>query len=621
MTTAAAQVKFKVNNLTTAVSNPSTGISFVMAVSERGPFATPNEIINTWSRFKQIYGGLLSQSDGIHKAKRLLEKGGSVRFSRIGHYTDITDNTTLDAVKALPDDDAVDGVNELFELVLKNPGADGNFFQIEITAASNGDPDYFDIYLTHIKDNSIAESYINLKIDNTPNIAESTYLKTISQSSQYLDVVYKDLSGFVSPLSVDPVSIGFNGGTDGMGGVKEVSTIQVTAAATAVGNASVELDGVTIQLPLTIDTINNNAIEIQTVINALPDWIASVNTDTITITAVTDGIKVNIANYQAGTATTSAATLITTLEGVNVGLPSATDYSGDSAAGNGFHAFDNWDDTLQIMILDPDTVDSVHIAGAAYATSREDLIYFIHLSNNLITKASIVAKRVALNIDTKYVAFFAGGLKTTDPSDDTLQNIEATADIAALASASDNDFGPWYSFAGHTRGQINNTLGVVNNFGSPAKRLDLDDLAKKQINMIINRSNKIMLWGNFSGQLANNQESQLSITRLVIFLKKALKPTIETFIEEPNDIPTWKRMFYTVKPFLDGLVTKRALFEYTWQGDQDAPNLNTLVVNNAADVTLGKYQVQLGIKAIPSIQEIVIVINLTTAGVDFEIVQ
>jgi phage tail sheath protein FI len=105
-----------------------------------------------------------------------------------------------------------------------------------------------------------------------------------------------------------------------------------------------------------------------------------------------------------------------------------------------------------------------------------------------------------------------------------------------------------------------------------------------------------------------------------MFLQKSLKPTLELFLEEPNDIPTWKRIYYTVKPFLDSMVNKRALYSYSWDGDQDAKNMQSLVINNSSDVTDGKYKVRFGIQAIPSIQEISVDIVMTEAGVSFELV-
>jgi len=517
MSTNSAQVKFSTDNQTQVVSTPAKGITFVLGQSEKGPFAKPSSIINTWAQFQEEYGGLISSSVAPLLVKRMLDKGAPLRFSRVGHYTTITDKTTLDAVKAIVSDDIVMGLNILFEFQPKNPGAWANGLNVFVTTGSNGDANYFDISFTHDTDSNINEVYKNLYIPtNNPNVNQSNYLVDIVNNSKVFDVVYKDLSGFTGQLVPEPIQINYTTGSDGT-------------------------------------------------------------------------------------------------------APVSVDYSGDSAAGNGFHAFDNYTDAMQMIVAD-NLDDATHIAGAAYAKLRGDLFYFLHIANTEDTKTKIIAKRDALLINTKFCAIFGGGLSVTNPSNNQVIDIEAISDIVALASNSDTDFGEWYSFAGPNRGVIDNALSVVNDYGSPAKVQDLDNLANRQINMIINRHNSIKLWGNFSAQLKNDSESQLSIARLVVFLQKSLKPLLETYLEEPNDIPTWKRIYYTIKPFLDGLVNKRALFSYDWQGDQDVSSLDSLVVNNATDVRLGKYKVKFVIKPIASIQEISIVITLTQTSVDFKTV-
>jgi hypothetical protein len=515
MSTNAAQVKFKTDNLTQVVRTPVSGVTFVMGQSEKGAFATPDSIINTWPQFLEEYGGLLSSSVAPLLVKRMLEKGAPIRFSRVGHYTDVTDNTTLTAVLATADDDAVDGVDELFELIPKNPGSWENGLVVNLSVASNGNASYFDLSISHSDDTSVSEVYKNLIITGLPDAGTSDYLSDIVQYSKYFNVTYKDLSGFTSPLVPDPLEITYSGG----------------------------------------------AIDPSVIVD--------------------------------------------------------TDYIGDSAALNGFHAFDNYDDAMQIIVADSIT-DTVHKGGSDYAKSRKDIFYFMHLSNLITSKTAIIAKRDALVIDTKFTAIYAGGLQVVNPTNNQKIDIEAITDICALAANSDNEFGEWYSFAGSNRGVIDNTLAVINNFGSPAKAADLNNLANRQINMIINRNNGIKLWGNFTAQLKQDQESQLSIARLVVFLQKSLKPVLEGYLEEPNDIPTWKRIYYTVKPFLDSMVTSRALFSYQWQGDQDVNSLDNLITNNATDVGQGKYLVKFLIKPIASIQEITVVITLTPTAVDFE---
>lgn len=71
----AAKVNFTVTNLTQTVGTPLQGISFVQGRSIRGPFSSPDEVINSWPQFVAKHGGLSSVSDAPLICKRLLEKG------------------------------------------------------------------------------------------------------------------------------------------------------------------------------------------------------------------------------------------------------------------------------------------------------------------------------------------------------------------------------------------------------------------------------------------------------------------------------------------------------------------------------------------------------------------
>lgn len=514
----APKVNFNSANLTQTVPSQVTGINFVLGRSIRGPFNDPSVVINSWTSFVNIFGGLSSMSAAPRLVKRLLEQGGSVRFCRVeGYDRTVPENPVGSATKA----DAIifeDGfLDPLFSLQPKHAGEDYNNLKVTITNGANGQPGYFNLRIQHDTDKTLNEEYTNLIIEGKPTLEEANFLRRVSESSQLVDVEYRDLSYMADDqIMPEATEVNFTGGSDGT-------------------------------------------------------------------------------------------------------APIVDDYIGDEVLRNGFYAFDPYDDSMQIGVFDMDD-DSLHVAGANYARNRGDLQYFLHLSNNLTTPAALIAKRQSLNIDNKYVCFGAGGILLRDPLTSQVLATSGIADMMILANKTDQDYGTHYSFAGNTRGIVGGALGVVNNFGAPASHKDLDNLIDAGINLFINRDGAIKLWGNRSGQYKNDQERFNSIVRLVITLKKELRPALEDFIEEPNDIAMWRRMYFTVKPYLDNKVDSRALYSYRWLGDQFARSMDELAINDANDVSQGKYKVLLPIKAIPSLQEINVTMILTPAGVDFEIV-
>lgn len=510
------QVTFKVTDLTERVPSLTQGITFIMGTARRGPINSPEQVFTSWPAFVRVHGGLTNDLSTL-MVKRILDKGGLVRFCRLAHYTTINNSSTLTATKATVDVIEDGDENELFELVAKYEGSDMNLVSIVIGAASNGRADHFNLSIEHSSEPNLNELYTNIRIPGRPTVSDSNYLRRVVESSALVDVVYKDLSGIAGSATLTPVA----GTTEFSGGI----------------NGS----------------------------------------------AITD-----------------------------------TDIIGDSDSNTGFHSFDEYDDAYLITLAMNNVSDAVHVAGSAYTANRKDLIYLMHLSHGLNTTTALINKRDSLLIDNKFCMIVQGGLIVTNPQNGQKVNLDATTDVAALAANSDTNFGPWYSFSGNNRGIVTNALGVVNNYGTAGKAADLDIFANRQINSLINRDRALKLWGGFTAQVRESQESFVNIVKLVIFIKRSLRPLLENYLEEPNDMSTWKLMYYQVKPFFDDLISQRALYNYEWQGDQFATDLNSLVTNNASDVSDGKYKVKLILYAIPAIQGIEVELVLTKGNMSIE---
>jgi len=285
--------------------------------------------------------------------------------------------------------------------------------------------------------------------------------------------------------------------------------------------------------------------------------------------------------------------------GVNPSGHAAGDYT------SALTKFNNIDDCLILAIPEMSTT-AINQAGATYAASRGDLVFFAHLANTLITKATILAERVAVGNNSPYWAVFAGGIRARQERTLIEKAISEMGDVLGIAAYVHNNFGPWYSLAGWNRGQVPDTLGVVTNFGTPASFSDLNELANGQINMLVVKNGITQLSGNFSGQYASDQMKFLSVVFFTIYAKRTMKPILEQYLEEPNDPITFKKIYYHLKPLLDNWASPdfRAIYKYEYYGDQDANTIDELQVNNAVDVQNGKYKINLKLWPIPSMQEL-----------------
>jgi len=614
-----AKIKFNEIDQSFFIDSLLKGTSAVSVRTLRGPFGHDDEIMVNWTEFQKKYGGEVEGLEGPTLVKRAFLRGAQLRINKVGHYTDIADPNTLDAAKAtFPSTLGEESGDAYFGLTLKYAGVDYNNVIALITLASNGDTDAFNLEIQHLNSPGINEKYENLKIPLMPDVANSHYLDDVISKSKIVNVTYFDASGFTAPLLPDTGTFSATGGSDGgVGAVAQVDTL--TLAGTS-GTATIAGPG-GLTLVATFDTdLTTTAANFVTANQA-----AYLTQGIILTSAVADLVfTANVAGVPHvnptgvnATADLVGTNVITTPN--TVGGPIAADWSGD-AGGTGPYAFDNFDDFEVIAPLD-NSDTSVLAAYATYTKNREDCVAFLHLDNSNTTVAALQAAKDAAAVDTRYAYFIAGGLKIDNPflDTDTPYEISELGDAIGAAMRSSVEFGEWYSFAGTQRGVIDSALGIVNNF-APGGSSKLDQLAQRQINAVVNKNGRNFIKGNFSGQLDSSRKSFINVVKLLIFIKKSLQPSIERYLEQPNDFRTFAEMYNEVTPFLNDLASKekRALVEYAWRGDQFANTDADLSVNNRADLDQGKYVVELYLKEIVSLQEVTINIISTPSGVSFE---
>jgi len=603
----AARVVFKTTNQTQRTTTPLAGLTFVLGQTLRGPDNDPKTIINSWEQFKRVHGGIPNTADlgFVLQCKKILESGGKLRVCRVTNHLSLPYKPVVLGTKLGEFDADLEAGDVLTITVDGTALGTVNFNSTHIQTMNDVmamlithsnissavlDPSDLDKRAIYISQTDVAALLVTA-ITNTGTAAysESTNSPFINVDGDQLFSLKMKYTGIDYSNIIAEVTPSTNGQSDQFG-------IHIYHATDTSLN----------------ETYNNLKI--------IPGTDSSSH--------FLDIINANSDVFEVDYVDTSAITEIDMLTGMKYGYinngttdPVAVvgDYIGDSATGTGLFSFDDYDDALQIAVLNQnETMVGLHEGGSSYAYNRKDLVYFAHLSNASTTKDLYITAR-GTNINNKFCAFYGGGVKLTNPYTSLIENYPELADIIIAANRSDEDYSPYYSFAGPNRGLIFGILGIVNNYGSNAKYPDLNELANSQINMAINRDGKNMLWGNFTSQIDDNQEKYLHIVRGMITMIKTLRPTLETFLEEPCAPPTWNRMYYTVKPFLDGLLGE-FFHTYEWVGDQFATGVtdNDLQVNTAADVADGKYKAKLVVTLIASMQEIEIEIISTVAGVQVQ---
>lgn len=612
-----AHVKFTEQDLSFSVAGIPEGISGIQIVTKRGKPGLTSRLITSWPEFQKYYGGLMATNEGPLQAKILLEGGSQLRVNSVRHYTDPANASTMDAVYA-----AVNGTDGGVRTVITGAFSTGNTYQMAATGMTTVSQVYVTSALQTMKE-LLAKFYAanKTKILAYGVISATTFYMAPAFGSTLAGIA---ITGTGVTATTNTQLDGFENAAAGTlflvapkGPGAEYNKLAVSILPASNGNAAYFNMQVWIQgEDQFVENYEN--LTIPAAVNVGDQkWADDINASSylidityVNLTGVTDlNPVVGIRTFSDGT---DGSALVD------------ADFIGDSSGKTGWYAFDAVDDIVSLG-APSESADAVHQAGAAYANTRQDLVYFAHLSNSLKSEAALVAKRESLLIDNSYTGFYAGGLKVIDPLTSKVREISELGAVMALAAASGVNHGMEKSFAGPQRGIILNTQGPVNNFGAAGNFNGMNLLANRQINVVIARDGKVMLWGNFTSQIATSLLSFINVRRLLIYIKKSLRPVIERYLEEPNIMDTWKMIYNEVTPFLDGLYARKAFFPtkampkgYRWEGDQFAKDLDSLVVNAKDQVLQGKYKVRLFCTPTPSMQEVEIQVTVMGSNISFE---
>jgi len=606
-------VNFNITDDSFSILEALSGVIFVQGVFKRGPINKPDTLIGSWEQFVKIYGGYIPNNEDPIQIKRMFDYGAKLRVNRIAHYTDPTDASTLTAVKA----DIVSGVLVEFSTNFIT----GNVINVDINGQSSNTSFNTDHATTISNLITALLANTNVKqafLDQSNNLRVLLFVK---DADALANITINVTGGASQPtVTITPMDSIVN---------EEMETMFLAT----MKYAGADYNNVIIEIK---DASNGDANYFNMEVRHLtePNLTESYSNlhiqgavDTPSLTFLQDVIlrskliDFNYVSLISVAGTTRPVNGYYMFGGGTDGSPiTNVDYIGDSAARTGFHAFDQYDEAY--FLCCPSIVDmAVHQAGSAYADNRQDLIYWGHLSNALVTAQDLVNARDASNIDTPFAVISAGGLKVTDPITGTPMEISEVGDMMGLSVKGHEQNGQYISFFGLENGLVRNVLGVVNNFGTPALYNDRNQLANHQVALACSSNGRVYITNGYTLQKSNSKMGFINIVCLVIYIKKNLRPTLERYLEKPNFMPTWLDLYHEVEPFLKALKVKRGLYEYKWQGDQFAKSLSEtdLKVNNPTDVGNGKYKVKLYIKTIAPIIELTLDITLTRTNVDFEI--
>ncbi len=560
-------VKFVIENNNVATTVPLVGVSCFFARTTKGPYNDPSKLITNLSQFREIFGEEIVPDGSVSNIEKALNGKSKLRVIRVpgtGYFKGVllkgVANPTTPATAATP--------------------------AAVLTLTNGTDKDVVSIGFYTKTCDELIDGVPTFNVSFTKQANTIFYTITGTGKTTVLEsnpvITYKN-SDTVNKTNVDYLAFS--------NFLRNSSYLEPVVISSTLENKS--LDTVIKWLSQVIDNSTN-------------EFSVKVSDKEVTTTPTVLGSQPG----SSGTAPTAEA-WITSMEYLR-------DYT---------EPYQVLCSHLDQHLSDAEDVLSVHKAFKDMCEEVQEYNYYIEVpkytthytqGTQVRDKASIISwvnTCMGTIGNSMWVAYFAGGIKYYN-IDGNLVDSDCIGTIAGLGDASSSIFGPWKSFAGMNRGVIYDGVGPVSaNYGSPSRYNDLNELANNHVNMVVvkntpNAGNQTMLWHCFTSQVKQDSFKYLSVVRLVLYMKKYLRPILESYIEEPNIWHTWNRIYLEVKPWLDDMVNHEAISEYTWEGDQNATSYQDLTVNKESDVRQGKYKVVLRFKEVVPLQEISMVLSI-----------
>jgi hypothetical protein len=329
-------------------------------------------------------------------------------------------------------------------------------------------------------------------------------------------------------------------------------------------------------------------------------------------------VKVKVAAMGASSTPGAAAEIDDEVYTINEGNAGTFGPTESTIWKDAYEATKQYTEAYQVILshvhqtLNDDTLTSLYKAVAEDVNANFENMLFVEIpKDNYDNTFSKLKAWVGGTVGKfKSLAYFGGGIKYYN-SNGSLKDCDVLGSVIGLADSCASIYGPWYSFAGMNRGVIVNAYGpVMENLGSPGNIDKLNSLAQWYMNLFVvkdtrSQGKQTMMWHGFTSNPREDSEKFISVVRLNLYLKKNLRPILESYIEEPNTFETWKKIYLEARDVLDSLVDGKAMTSYTWLGDQDAQSYADMQVNTEAEVRQGKYHCQLIYKEVVPLQEII----------------
>jgi hypothetical protein len=583
---ASPSINVTVKDASNLQASARDGIGLIQIPTQRGEHANPVLITSELDFFRKLGGHhAIGQSDLATMAILMARQGLPLYVSRIGHYTDITDKSTLVGCKA-SGQQAGASVTEAIT------GGDAGTKKFIISNIANAEG-FIVPGVKIVISGSTGNDGVYTVTDFRPGVGPGVFVCEPIPSAIFDGDMEYYTENFV--IRAGNVGTGYNGST---------ATIQNAAS----GN----LDNCDIIIRLKDSPDDYDYIYQDVPRNATQ--------------AQLDAISGNF--QQAGGFIKIGALDLTNEEITLTGgdedltLIDATDYTGDLGEGTGLHSFDSIEDGFRLVNLVP--LAAIDTAYTAYAELRKDIR--VETGVPLGANASGIEAYLDANpLNSSAVSVNVCDGWIIDPRD-TAKELRVPGVLNAFMCKLKKDGSGKYWFSAGQTDYRNSGLKFTRlgyDIASPANKPDYDTLYAKGANAGVSKQNNNYVY--FGGRSSLLDLTKLSksetIADLLVYIGRELKKTASPVHFQPNDPISWRQLYSLASAWIKSvLVAGRAIYgpentEWFWIGDQNADFLADAVYNSQNDLLQGKYKAQFIFKPIDAMKEITLFVTATNSNI------
>lgn len=210
------------------------------------------------------------------------------------------------------------------------------------------------------------------------------------------------------------------------------------------------------------------------------------------------------------------------------------------------------------LVFDAGYPTSVKTAINTLVRSREDCLAFLDNGDTVSTSAALTAREDDHTFNTKFIAIYEAYTKIYDAFTGKKIWVSPIYHMANVVPYTDNVSNLWTPPAGVNRA----TLAEVEDIRYSPRLGDRNSFYLNQLNPIVKFSSGYTVYSQLTSQRKPTALQDVSITRLVLYIQRALEQFCKFYVFELNDSTTWNEIDTEIKKFLRTVQDNRGLYSF-----------------------------------------------------------